>query len=101
MSAEEEKVETKSVTWRMPVWVADEFKGDWSGFREIMDEWADDPEEVDPNTPDDTTSVCLRMNVDTLAVLEKEAKRLSKKTGRKWTAGKVARRIYESKYEAA
>lgn len=95
-----EKAETKSVTWRMPVWVAKEFSGDWSGFRELMDEWAEEGEPLEiPDVPDETTSVCLRMSVDTLAVLEKEAVRLTKKTKRKWTAGKVARKIYEDTYE--
>ena len=99
---EVEKTETKSVTWRMPVWVASEFAGDWSGFRDILDKWAEQGEEMEiPDIPDETTSVCMRVSVDTLAVLEKEAKRLSKKTKRKWTAGKVARRIYEDKFEKA
>jgi len=100
--SEVEKTETKSQTWRMPVWVAEEFAGDWSGFRDILDKWAAEGEELEiPDVPDETTSVCLRVSVDTLAVLEKEAKRLSKKTKRKWTAGKVARRIYEDKFEKA
>ena len=90
---EVEKTETKSVTWRMPVWVAS---------RDILDKWAEQGEEMEiPDIPDETTSVCMRVSVDTLAVLEKEAKRLSKKTKRKWTAGKVARRIYEDKFEKA
>ena len=98
----EEKTETKSVTWRMPVWVADEFSGDWSGFRDILDNWADEAEEVEvPDVPDETTSVCIRVSLPTLAKLEKEAKRLSKQTKRKWTAGKVARKIYEDKFEKA
>jgi len=27
--AKKKKVLTKSMTWRMPVWVAEEFSGDW------------------------------------------------------------------------
>jgi hypothetical protein len=99
---ETKKTETKSMTWRMPVWVAAEFSGDWSGFRDILDNWAQEAEELDiPENPDETTSVCLRVSLKTLAMLEKEAKRLTKKTKRKWTAGKVARKIYEDKYEKA
>ncbi len=98
----EEKAETKSMTWRMPVWVAEEFAGDWSGFRDILDKWAEEGVELEvPDVPDETTSVCLRVSLPTLAKLEKEAKRLSKTTKRKWTAGKVARKIYEDKFEAA
>lgn len=98
----EEKVVTKSVTWRMPVWVAEAHAGDWSGFREVLDTWAEEGDELEiPDVPEDTTSVCLRVSVETLAALEKEAKRLSKKTKRKWTAGKVARKIYEDQFEPA
>ena len=48
-----------------------------------------------PEVPEDTTSCCMRISVETLAALEKEAKRLTKATDRKWTAGKVARFIYD------
>jgi len=100
--AKKKKVLTKSMTWRMPVWVAEEFSGDWSGFREILDDWAEEGEELEvPNNPDETTSVCLRVSLPTLEKLEKEAKRLTKTTKRKWTAGGVARKIYEDKYEEA
>lgn len=99
MSEKEEKivkVATKSVTWRMPVWVAEDHAGDWTEFREVIDEWATEGEPLEvPEPPDETTSVCLRVSVDTLKELEKEAKRLAKATGRKWTAGKVAREVYE------
>lgn len=98
----EEKIATKSVTWRMPVWVAEAHTGDWSKFREVLDEWAEEGEELEiPELPEDTTSVCLRVSVKTLAALDKEAKRLTKKTKRKWTAGKVARKIYEDQFEPA
>ena len=100
MSTIEERAETRSVTWRMPLWVAQEFTGDWSGFRDILNEWAETGEPlVLPEVPDETTSVCMRVSLETLAVLEIEAKRLSKKTKRKWTAGKVARKIYEDQFE--
>lgn len=100
----EETDETKTpksrpVTWRMPVWIAEAHTGDWSEFREVLNEWAESPEELEIEVPEETTSVCMRMPIDTLAALEKEAKRLSKFSKRKWTAGKVARRIYEDRFE--
>lgn len=98
----EERVETKPVTWRMPLWVAEAHAGDWSEFRDVLEKWVEEGEELEiPDIPEETTSVCLRMPVDILAVLDKEAKRLSKYTKRKWTAGKVARKIYEDRFEPA
>jgi hypothetical protein len=100
--AEETKApETKSVTWRMPTWVADAHKGDWSEFRAAIEEWAEEAEELDIELPEETTSVCLRMPIPVLDKLEKEAKRLSKRSKRKITAGKVARMIYEERFEKA
>lgn len=94
------KVKSTSVTWRMPIWVAEEFAGDWTGFRDILEAWAKEGECLEiPEVPDDTTSICIRLPLETLAALDKEAKRLSKFTKRKWTAGKVARKIYEDKFE--
>lgn len=96
-----ERVVTQSVTWRMPKWVAEAHAGDWSEFRDVLNQWAANPEQLDIEQPEETTSVCLRVPVDTLAELEKEAKRLSKLSKRKWTSGKVARVIYESQYQPA
>lgn len=96
-----ERVETQSVTWRMPKWVAEAHAGDWSEFRDVLNQWAENPEQLEVEQPEETTSVCLRVPVETLAVLEKEAKRLSKISKRKWTPGKVARVIYESQYQPA
>lgn len=95
----ETRAETQSVTWRMPVWVAEAHAGDWSEFREVLDKWASEPTQLLIEVPEDTTSVCLRVSVETLEALEKEAKRLSKNSKRKWTAGKVARAIYEELYQ--
>lgn len=86
---------SRSVTWRLPVRVAEEHTNDWSEFREVLDEWAESGEELDPDGPEDTISCCMRIHHETLAELEKEAKRLTKATGRRWTAGRVAREIYD------
>jgi len=98
----EERPETVPVTWRMPVWVAEAHAGDWSEFRDILAKWVEEGEELEvPDAPEETTSVCLRMPVEVLSALEEEAKRVSKHTKRKWTAGKVARKIYEDQFEPA
>ena len=103
IEAEETKptVETKSVTWRMPTWVAKAHAGDWSEFRDAIEDWAEEAEELEIELPEETTSVCLRMPIPVLDKLEKEAKRLSKLSKRKITAGKVARMIYEERFEKA
>ena len=91
-----ETSDTKSVTWRLPIRVAEEHANDWSEFREVLDNWAEKGDELEaPDPPEDTTSCCMRVDRDTLKELEKEAKRLSKETGRRWTAGKVAREVYD------
>lgn len=88
--------ETKSVTWRLPIRVAEEHENDWSEFREVLDEWAESGEELEvPDAPEETISCCMRMRPETLKALEKEAKRMTKATGRRWTAGRVAREIYD------
>ena len=94
--AKEGKGASASVTWRLPLRVAAEMDGDWSPMRDMLDAWAQGDEELEiPEGPEETTSVCMRLDHDTLKALEREAKRLSKKHGKKWTAGKVARILWE------
>lgn len=91
-----ETSDTKSVTWRLPIRVAQAHANDWSEFRKVLDEWAENGEELaEPEPPEDTTSCCMRVDRETLKELEKEAKRLTKVSGRRWTAGKVAREVYD------
>lgn len=87
---------SRSVTWRLPTRVAEEHGGDWSEFREVLDGWAKKGKPLEiPEGPEETTSCCMRIDPETLKVLEKEAKRMTKATGRRWTAGKVAREVYD------
>jgi hypothetical protein len=96
-----ENSETQSVTWRLPTRVAEAHANDWSEFRKVLDEWAENGSELEtPEAPEDTTSCCMRVDKGTLAELEKEAKRMTKKTGRRWTAGKVAREVYDIHLES-
>jgi hypothetical protein len=94
--AKEGKGATASVTWRLPLRVAAEMQGDWTPMREMLDNWAESGDELElPDGPEETTSVCMRLDHETLKALEKEAKRLHKIDGKKWTAGKVARLLWE------
>jgi len=96
----QETVETRSVTWRMPKWIAEVHAGDWTDFRGVLDAWAEEGEPLeDPDQPEETTSVCMRLSTETFELLDQEAQRRSKMSKRKWTAGKVARLIYEDQYE--
>jgi hypothetical protein len=99
--AKEGKGASASVTWRLPLRVAAEMNGDWSPMRDVLDEWAEDYYELEPEESEETTSVCLRISHDTLKALDREAKRLSKVTGKKWTAGKVARALWDLHEEEA
>lgn len=70
--------------------------GDWTPFREVLDKWAKKAKPLKlPDGPEETRNCCMRQDPDTVKALEKEAKRLTKVSGRKWTAGKVAREIYD------
>jgi hypothetical protein len=86
---------TVSVTWRLPVYMAEECAGDWTAMREVLDAWAENPTELDPEIPEECKTVTMRVHEKVAAKLEKEAARLSKLTNRKRTAGWVARRLYE------
>jgi hypothetical protein len=86
-----------SVTWRLPLTVSDSMNGDWTPMRKMLDWWAKKGVELkDPEPPEETLSCCMRMDHDTLAAVEAEAERLTKVTGRKWSAGRVARILWDT-----
>ena len=91
--------ERVKVSWRLPADIAEENQGDWSGFREVLDEWAEDSEArvLHGGQGPEAVSVCFVLKASTLKKLEKEAKRISKKTRRKWTAARVARKVFEQR----
>lgn len=93
--AKDGKGATASVTWRMPLRVAAEMDGDWSPMRTMLDAWAESGDELEVDDPDETISVCLRISHEAKKALDREAKRLTKLTGRKWSAGKVARVLWD------
>lgn len=86
--------ETRTVHWRLPVRVASE--GDsWEPFREKLAAWAESGEQLEVETPEETKNVCIRVPAAVLEKLEEEARRLTEETGRRWTAGRVAREIWD------
>ena len=93
--AKDGKGASASVTWRLPLAVAAEMDGDWTPMRTMLDWWAENGEEMEvPDDPEETISICMRLDHGTLKALEKEAKRMSKLTGRKWSVGRVARELW-------
>lgn len=96
---------TKQVTWRLPVRVASDMGcvpgqrghagGDWSWFRAVLMDWAENPEPLDAEVPEETAVYTMRMPPEVLKALDREAARLSKATGRKWTRARVAREVWD------
>jgi hypothetical protein len=87
----------KTVTWRLPVRVAEDNEGSWTPFREHLEKWREAGcPGLDPEVPEETKHVGLRVSPELIADLEKEAERLSKETGKRWTAGRVAREVWDT-----
>jgi len=93
--AKDGKGASASVTWRLPLEVSNEMGGDWTPMRELLDWWAEEGEKLEvPDGPEETVSCCMRLDHKTLKALEAEAARMTKATGRKWSAGRVARELW-------
>ena len=94
--AKDGKGASASVTWRLPLTVSNDMDGDWSRMRAMLDWWAEEGDEIEvPDGPEETVSCCMRLDHDTLEMIEAEAARMTKATGRKWSAGRVARELWE------
>jgi hypothetical protein len=85
----------RRIVWRLPVRVASEMEGNWDPFRDVLSRWAETGEQLDPAL-DETKPVGISVPEETLQALEREAKRLTKLTKQKWTAGRVARLVWEN-----
>ncbi len=86
---------TETVHWRLPTRVASDNGGDWTALREHLTAWAESGEHLEVDPPDETKNVCLRVPSKMVKALEKEAARLTKKHGKRWTAGRVARELWD------
>jgi hypothetical protein len=86
---------TQTVNWRLPTRIASDNAGDWDPLREHLAAWAESGEKLAPEI-DDTAPACMRMPVSIVKALEKEAVRLSKKHGKRFTAGSVARLVWDT-----
>ena len=87
--------ETETVNWRLPVRIASDNEGDWTPLREHLEAWANAGGELDVPDPDTTQRTCLRMPTDIVQALDKVAKQLAKKHGKRYTAGYVARLVWD------
>lgn len=87
--------ENKTVTWRLPSRVAADNAGDWDQFREHLRMFVESGDQLEVEPPEETKHVSFRVPPDILAALEAEAARLSKETGKRYTAGRVARIIWD------
>jgi hypothetical protein len=76
--------------------MAEEFAGDFQRLRDLLNSWAEGEARVEPEPEEGTKHRTLMVPEKALQALEKEAKRLSKKHGKKWTAAKVAREVWHS-----
>lgn len=88
---------TQQVHWRLPAnLVADCIERDgenWAqGFRDLLERWGIRDRRLD--VPTGTVSKSFSMPSNLLHKLETEARRLTRITGREWTAMQVAREIW-------
>lgn len=86
----------ETVHWRFPARIASDNAGDWTALREHLAAWADAGATLEVDDPDETTRVCMRMPAPIVRALERVAKRLTKKHGKRWTAGRVAREVWDA-----
>lgn len=86
---------TQTVSWRLPTRIASDNAGDWTPLRERLSAWAESGDKLEVD-PDETTNACLRMPEDVVRALEKEAKRLTRKHGKRFTSGLVARLVWDT-----
>jgi len=85
----------QTITWRLPVRVASENSGNWEPLREHLRTFMEQEGQLDPEVPEETKHVSFRVPTDVLEYLEDEAQRLSITTGKRWTAGRVARHVWD------
>jgi hypothetical protein len=66
---------------------------DWAPVREVLDEWAESGDPLEPEV-DLTTQVCFHVRLGTGEALREEAARLSEETGRQWTVSQVVATLW-------
>jgi len=87
--------EMETVHWRLPVRVASDNEGDWTALRAHLAAWVDAGATLEVEDPDATQRVCLRMPSAIVEALDKVAAQLTKKHGKRYTAGYVARLVWD------
>lgn len=94
MADDEKNTPMETVSWRLPTRIACDNAGDWTAFREHLEAWAQSGDRLEVDR-DETTNACLRMPSHVLAALSHEAQRLSKRHGKRFTPGSVARLVWD------
>jgi len=87
--------QNQTVTWRLPVRVAADNSGDWEHFREHLKMFVESGDLLEVEPPEETKHVSFRVPRDILKALNAEAERLTEETGTRYTAGRVARIIWD------
>ena len=96
MADTEETPETETVYWRLPSRVASDNRGDWSALREHLAAWEASGDKLEVEAPDETRTCSMGMPSKIVRALEKEAVRLTKTSKKRWTAGRVAREVWDA-----
>jgi hypothetical protein len=94
MTDTEKATPMQTVNWKLPTRIASDNAGDWTPLREHLAAWAESGEQLDVE-PDPLAPACLRMPTEIVEALDREAKRLTKKNGKRYTAGLVARLVWD------
>lgn len=95
MADNEKPTPMETVNWRLPKRIASDNAGDWTALREHLEAWAESGERLEVES-DETGPACLRVSSRVLKALDREAARLSKKHGKRFTAGSVARLVWDT-----
>ena len=85
----------RRIVWRLPVRIATAMDGNWDPFRDLLARWAETAPPLDPSL-DATKAVGFPVPESTMLALDTEAARLTELTDQKWTAGRVARLIWDA-----
>lgn len=83
------------VNWRLPTRIASDNGGDWSALREHLAAWVEAGCPLEVEAPDLTKNCGLQVPHSTLRALKKKAAELTKKHGKRYTAGYVARLVWD------
>lgn len=81
------------VNWRLPTPMVERLGGD--GIRDLLSRWLESGAKLDdPPHGEPTKTVCYAVPHEIVVELERVAKDWTRRTGRRWTAAKVAAEVW-------